>query len=106
MILKILISIVEGEGDRTPVGDDHLPLHRMQRVVYGQDLKIVGGEMLQLFLEGMQGKPQLMKIRCLADILILDDGEFLQSHGADRITQGGGAQDHCRAANRRVDAYS
>ena len=85
MLLKVLISIVEGEGDRTSAVYGLFPFHCIQGIIDRQELNIVGGEILELFFEGMKGKPQLVNLGCGAHVLILDDGEFLQSHGRLRM---------------------
>ena len=85
MLLKVLISIVEGEGDRTSAGDVLFPFHRIQCIIDRQELKIVSGEICELFFEGMKGEPKRVHLGCGAHVLILDDGEFLQSHGRSRM---------------------
>jgi len=85
VLLKVLISVVEGEGDRTSVDHVLFPFHRIQGIIDRQELKIVLGEIFELFFEGMKGEPEPVNLGCGAHVLILDDGEFLQSHGRSRM---------------------
>ncbi len=81
VLLEVLLSVVEGEAERTSVGDALFPLHGIKGIIYGQELEVIVRQMLNLFPERTNGKPQLVKLGGSAHILILDDGKFLQLHG-------------------------